>query len=115
MSPVSAAAMTASRRTSLERRAYEHRLVEERLDLELRRKCRLDARQGVLHALDDVEGRGGGRLQYREQRREPAVDVDHVGLHGEPVAHLCDVAHVHRGAADLLHRDVVQRLEDVGR
>src|SRR5947209_2782808 len=49
------------------------------------------------------------------ERREPAVDVDHVRLHGEPVAHVCDVSHVHRGAADLLHREVVQRLEDVGR
>ena len=54
---------------ALQRRPHEHRLVEERLDLELRGKRGLDAGQGVLHALDDVEGRGGGRLQHREQRR----------------------------------------------
>ena len=42
---------------AVQRRAHEHRLVEQRRDLQLRRQRGLDARQRVAHALDDVERR----------------------------------------------------------
>ena len=41
ISPVSPAAISASRSTPLERGAHEHRLVEQRLDVQLRRQRRL--------------------------------------------------------------------------
>ena len=50
ISAVRQAAITASRRTPLDRRAHEHRLVGQRLDLELRRQRRLDARAARLDA-----------------------------------------------------------------
>src|SRR5205809_2022978 len=79
MIPVSAAAMTASRRTPCSDARTNTDSAKSGLTSSGER--RLDAGQGVLHALDDVEGRGGRGLQDRKHRREPAVDVDHVRLH----------------------------------
>ena len=81
---------------AVQRRAHEHRLVEQRRDLQIRRQRRLDARQRVAHALHDVERRRVRRLLDRQQRRAPAVDVHHRGLDGEAVVHLRDVAQVDR-------------------
>ena len=54
---------------AVDRGAHEDRLIGQRLDLQLRRQGRGDARQRVAHAADDVERRGVARLQDRQRAR----------------------------------------------
>jgi hypothetical protein len=96
---------------ALQRRLDEEGLVEEGPDLEPRRERLLDALQLGLELVDDVEGRRAAVLQGRQEHGALAVLPHDVRLHLEAVAHLGDVAQDDGRAADLLDREVVQRID----
>ena len=91
-----------------DRGAHEERLIEQLLDLHAGRGRRADRGQELFQLLDDGERRGAALLDDGEQRRAPAVLADDVRLHREAVAHVPHVAHVHHGAVDVLHRQVIE-------
>src|SRR6202041_403048 len=59
-------------------------------------------------AADDVERRGRAVLEYAEQHRAIAVNVDDIDLHRTAVVHMGDVVHVDHRAAHALDRQVVE-------
>ena len=81
ISPVSAGGDHRLAQDAVERRAHEHRLVEQRLDLRARAAgspgCAAGrrARGCTMSSVD-----ASARLQHGQQRRAPAVDVHHRGL-----------------------------------
>ena len=62
-----AAAIIASRITPLMDAANEDRLIRERLNLELGRKCLRNARQNLADTLDHVDRRSVPGLEYGHQ------------------------------------------------
>src|SRR5262249_38493316 len=92
----------------------EDGLVEEELDLQLRRHLRLDARHGLADAADDVQGGGALALQDGHEHGAAAVAADDVGLDGVAVADVGDVLDVDGHAVDALDRDAVEGGDDVG-
>ncbi len=65
---------------------------------------------GLLDALDDIQGRRAAGLVYGHQRAALSVGAHDIRLRGETVADVGDVAHVNRGAIYGLYRQIVQFL-----
>ncbi len=89
-------------------RPDEDRLVEEQLQLQLRRQLGLDAGQRLADAVDHVERRGPFALEDGHQHGAAAVAADDVGLHRVAHADVGHVLDVDRHAVDRLDRHVVE-------
>ena len=92
----------------------EDRLIADRVQIEARRQALLDPRQQRFDPVDDVERRSGAGLEDRHQHRARSVDADQVGLRRRAVMHIGDVVQVDDRAVDLLHRQVVDPVEQHG-
>ena len=112
---VSAAAMSGLEHHALDRGLDEHRLVEQRRDLDVLRHACAASRQQRADVGDDVQRRGAAVLQHRQQHAAHTVLPHDVGLRREAVAHIGDVAQVGGGAVLRAHRQVVQAGDGLGR
>ncbi len=92
-----------------DRSADENRLIEQLGHLQSRRRRGAHSRKQRFDLIHDVESRCAAVLQDREQRRATAILADNIGLDGETVANMGDVADVNHRAVYLLDRDVVKR------
>ena len=99
---------------AVDRRAHEDRLVEQLGHHETGRRRCAHSRKERLDLIDDVKRRRAAVFQNREQRGWAAVLANDVGLHGEAVAHVSDVADVNHRAVYLFDRNVIERGDGVG-
>ena len=113
ISDTSSDEMIASRTTPRDGAAHEQRLIEVDLQLEPVGRRRLDGRQRVAHGVDHRQRRRVRVLEDRQIRGALAVDAHDVGLVGERVGDVRDVAQDHRRAVDDLDRDA-REVGDVG-
>ena len=114
--PVSAGGDHRLAEDAAQRRAHEHRLIEQRLDVELGRQRRLDARQRVAaraarcRASTRAASSGPSAAPSAGRRRAPSTSAA-----AKPSC-TCATSRRYTVARPILpHRDVVERLEDVGR
>ena len=89
-------------------------LIEQELQIELRRQRRLNARHRLPYPSHDIEGRRAGALQDRHKRGAPTILSDHIGLHRKAIAHLRDVTDIDHGAVHLPDRKVVEGCHNLG-
>ena len=89
----------------------EDRLIADGVQIEARRQAFFDPRQQRFDAVDDAERRGRAGLEDGHQHRARSVDAHDIGLRRRALMHVGDVAHVDDRAVDLLHRQIVDLLE----
>ena len=115
MSPVRAAAITASRTTPPIAARTKIDWSPTSVDLEALRQLRRGSAAGArLMLLDDVERRGAAGLEHAHQHGALAVEAHDVGLRRVAVAHVRDVAHVDDGAVAGRDRQVVELVDRLG-
>ena len=96
------------------RRLDEDRLIADGMQIEARRQALFHPGQQRFDPLDDAERRGRAGLEDRHQHRARSVDAHDVGLRRRAVMHVGDVVHVDDGVVDLLHRQIVDFLQEHG-
>ena len=96
---------------SRKRRAHEQRLIEQRLDGELRRQRRLNFGNHVVDRRHDGERRSAAGFLHREQNAPLSVLAHDILLNRVSVTHVRDILNVERGSVHHLHRNVIQRFD----